>query len=484
MWNGKDGSVGNEIKRGLLRMKSNVHLSISYKISLRIVKVLNVILVTIPYGICWFGFYANRIASPYYERGNWAIIGLFILLYIWVGRTYDAFLVSYNRISEMIYSQILAILVADTVMFIVLWLLGKNFPFIVPALFALVVQIMLTALWSWGVHKWYFRLYPAKKTFIVWDMRRGLSDLIHSYGLSKKFDVAGDCLASECIQNLHILDGMEAVFLSGVHSHDRNIIIKYCVENHISAFVIPRIGDVIMSSAHRMHIFHLPMLRVDGYNPTPEFLFVKRLFDIVCSLVGIMLTSPIMLITAICIKRTDGGPVFYKQVRLTKDGKEFEVLKFRSMRVDAEKDGRARLSTGDKDDRITPVGHFIRKCRIDELPQFLNILKGDMSLVGPRPERPEIAREYEKELPEFRLRLQAKCGLTGYAQVYGKYNTTPYDKLQMDLMYIANASLAQDLSILFATVKILFIPESTEGIAEGAITAMEQEAAAGNIKDM
>lgn len=464
-------------------MKSNVHSDISYQLLLRIVKVLNVILVTIPYGICWFGFYAGRIASPYYARGNWAIIALFVVIYIWVGRTYDAFLVSYNRISEMIYSQVLAILVADTAMFIVLWLLGKTFPFMVPALLALGVQVLLATLWSVLAHNWYFQMYPAKKTFIVWDMRRGMTELIHSYGLSKKFQVMGDCSASECIKNLNRLDGMEAVFLSGVHSHDRNIIMKYCVERHISTFVIPRIGDVLMSSAHRMHMFHLPMLRVDGYNPTPEFLFFKRLFDIFCSLIGIVLTSPIMLITAICIKKTDGGPVFYKQTRLTKDGKEFDVLKFRSMRVDAEKDGRARLSTGDKDDRITPVGHVIRKCRIDELPQFINILKGDMSLVGPRPERPEIAKEYEKELPEFRLRLQAKCGLTGYAQVYGKYNTTPYDKLQMDLMYIANASLAQDLSILFATVKILFMPESTEGIAEGAVTAMEQEVAAGCVEE-
>ena len=181
-----------------------------------------------------------------------------------------------------------------------------------------------------------------------------------------------------------------------------------------------------------------------------------------------------LLTTAIAVK-SDGGPAFYKQVRLTKDGKQFEILKFRSMRVDAEKDGVARLSTGDKDDRITKVGHIIRACRLDELPQLLNILKGDLSIVGPRPERPEIAAQYCEEMPEFALRLQAKAGLTGYAQVYGKYNTTPYDKLQMDLMYIAHPSLIEDLKIMLATIKILFMPESTEGVAEGATTAMGQE---------
>ena len=163
------------------------------------------------------------------------------------------------------------------------------------------------------------------------------------------------------------------------------------------------------------------------------------------------------------------------KVSLILDGKQFEILKFRSMRVDAEKDGVARLSTGDKDDRITRVGHIIRACRLDELPQLLNILKGDLSVVGPRPERPEIAAQYCEEMPEFALRLQAKAGLTGYAQVYGKYNTAPYDKLQMDLMYIAHPSLIEDLKIMLATVKILFMAESTEGVAEGATTAMGQE---------
>jgi lipopolysaccharide/colanic/teichoic acid biosynthesis glycosyltransferase len=169
-----------------------------------------------------------------------------------------------------------------------------------------------------------------------------------------------------------------------------------------------------------------------------------------------------MVAVAIVIRR-DGGPAFYRQCRLTNDGKRFNVLKFRSMRVDAEKDGVARLAT-EKDDRITSVGHFIRKCRIDELPQLINILRGDMTIVGPRPERPEIAEKYEQELPEFSLRLQAKAGLTGYAQVYGKYNTTPYDKLRFDLMYIENYSILLDLKLMILTLRIIFSKESTEGI--------------------
>jgi len=444
---------------------------LSHDIKLRTLKIVNVLLMTVAFAVVWMVFLQSHIASPYYNKGNWLVIFIYLLLYAILGRTYDAFLVSYNRISDMIYSQCLAALIADFFLYILTWLLAKHLPNVLFFLMAFGVQILISILWSSLAHRWYFKTFPPKRTFIVWDMRKGMTDLIHEYGLSQKFNVVGDCKASECIHHLDRLDEMEAVFLTGVHSHDRNIIIKYCVEHHITSFIIPRIGDVMMSGAKRMHMFHLPILRLERYRPAPEYLFFKRLFDIIFALIGLVITSPVILVVSILIKKYDGGPVFYRQCRLTKDGKTFDVLKFRSMRVDAEKDGVARLSSGDADPRITPIGRSIRKVRIDELPQFINILKGDMSFVGPRPERPEIAKQYEEELPEFRLRLQAKCGLTGYAQVFGKYNTTPYDKLQLDLMYISNPSLVQDLRIIFATIKILFMKESTEGIAEGQTTA-------------
>ena len=183
-----------------------------------------------------------------------------------------------------------------------------------------------------------------------------------------------------------------------------------------------------------------------------------------------------MLFTALAVKLYDGGPVFYKQTRLTKDRKLFQIYKFRSMRVDAEKDGVARLSTGENDPRITPVGRLIRACRLDELPQLINILKGDMTIVGPRPERPEIAAEYEKQLPEFALRLQVKAGLTGYAQVYGKYNSSPYEKLEFDLMYINEMNFLVDLELMFNTFRIMFSKESTEGFESQMPWLAEQAA--------
>ena len=442
---------------------------------LRIIKIMDAVLMTVQFALCWYLYYAKHIASPFYAEGDYLVVALFFVLFVIFGRVYDAFLMSMQRISEIVYAQFLAAAVSDFIMYIVIWLLSKHLPNILPGVAALIGQVVLAAVWAYNAHHAYFKIFPPQATAVIYDTRHGMEKLIGKYGLDTKYKVVLTATADECIANLAMLDGVSTVFMSGIHSHDRNVILKYCVENNIGIFVIPRIGDTIMSGAYPMHMFHLPMLKVGRYHPQPEYLFIKRLLDIVISAVALVVLSPIFLVTAIAIKVTDHGPVFYKQIRLTKDGKEFGILKFRSMRVDAEKDGVARLSSGDHDDRITPVGKVIRACRIDELPQLVNILRGELSIVGPRPERPEIAAQYCEEMPEFSLRLQAKAGLTGYAQIYGKYNTTPYDKLVMDLMYIAHPSIVEDLKIMFATVKILFMPESTEGVSEGQTTAMSGE---------
>ncbi len=426
-----------------------------------------------PFAWGWFHYYAEHMALPFYDRGNWVVVALYAVLYMIFGRVYGGFWISLNRISESVYSQALAVMMTSGIMYVVTFLLERQLPDIWPVMAAFAVQLVLSGLWSMAANVAYYMLFPATKTIIVYDERQGMEKLIQDYGFEKKFTVIKTLTVEQCIANIDLLHNAQTVFVSGVHSHERNVILKYCVEQGIMMYLVPRIGDVLMSGAQRMHMFHLPMLRVGRYNPSPWHTIAKRTFDVVSAGALFLVISPLMLITAIAIK-TDGGPVFYKQRRLTQDGKEFDVLKFRSMRVDAEKDGVARLSTGDNDDRITKVGHFIRKVRIDELPQLLNIIGGSLSVVGPRPERPEIASQYVKELPEFSLRLQAKAGLTGYAQVYGKYNTTPYDKLQMDLMYISNPSFWEDLRIIFATIKILFVPESTEGVAEGQKTAMRE----------
>lgn len=436
---------------------------------LRLVKLTNVILMLVPIILSWKFYYSSQIVVTY-EWNEEVLIGfIYCIVYMVFGRIYEAFNVYLLRISEMIYSQILACFFSDAILYLIICLMTGRLSSLWPIVISLLIQLVLSVLWCLMTHLWYYHTFPAQPTAVIYDLRPGMENLINEYGMDKRFRV----VKTVDIRNFQMeqLEGVTAVFLCGIPSHKRNIICKYCINAGITIYTIPRIGDLIMSGAKQMHMFHLPIQRVERYRPVPEYRIIKRLFDVIISGAALLILSPLMIITAIAVKSVDGGPALYRQKRLTKDGQVFELLKFRSMRVDAEKDGVARLSTGDKDERITPVGHVIRKVRLDELPQLINILRGEMSIVGPRPERPEIAAQYEETLPEFRLRLQAKAGLTGYAQVYGKYNTTPYDKLQMDLMYIAHPSLFEDLRIMFATVKILFTPESTEGVGEGQVTA-------------
>ncbi|KRL98681.1 MULTISPECIES: exopolysaccharide biosynthesis polyprenyl glycosylphosphotransferase [Liquorilactobacillus] len=438
----------------------------------RAMKIGNLLLMTLSFGYVWYSFYADKVIAPFYDRGNLLILVTFMLVYFLYGRTYDAFAVDILKFSELVYSQCLSLIATNCIMYLIIAVLSRRIVSAIPLISCLLVQVGLSFIWSLFARRIYIRLFPIKKTLVIYDKHSEIGSMVAKHELKNIFSVKKNVTVQELGENVTSkFEQIDAVFLINIHSHVRNQIIKECVAQDISVYILPRIGDVMMSGAEKMHILHLPILKIARYNPKPEYIIIKRLFDFCAAGVLFILTLPVFLLVALAIKSTDQGPIFYKQCRLTKDGKKFNVLKFRSMRVDAEKDGIARLSTGDKDTRITPVGKFLRKVRLDELPQLLNIIKGDMSVVGPRPERPEIARQYEKTLPEFALRLQAKAGLTGYAQVYGKYNTTPYNKLEMDLMYIAKPSLLADLKIIFATIKILFMSESTEGVSEESTTA-------------
>lgn len=442
-----------------------------YDLTVSAVNAFGAACITVLFGLCWFSFYEDALFAPFHLEG-WCVTALFCLVYRLLCRAYNSFEVVLQSVQEAVYSQALSILFADVIFYFVTCLLARRFVNVLPILGTFAVQLLAAALWCAMKRRWHFTSRPAVPSVVVYSDHTEVDELIAHSGLDKSFNVTSTVDADSCLADLSMLDSAGVVFLSDVSSSQRNEILKYCVERDIDVYVTPRIGDTLMQSARQVHLFHLPVLQVGRYHPAPLYLFLKRSFDILASALALLVLSPLFLVTSVAIKAYDGGPVFYTQDRLTRNGKIFKIHKFRSMRVDAEKDGVARLSTGEHDDRITPVGRVIRKTRIDELPQLVDILKGDLSVVGPRPERPEIAAQYEETMPEFRLRLQAKAGLTGYAQVYGKYNTRPYDKLKMDLMYISRPSVIEDLRICFATVKILFMPESTEGIAEGATTAL------------
>ena len=261
------------------------------------------------------------------------------------------------------------------------------------------------------------------------------------------------------------ISAFDAVLINDIPSQVKNSILKMCFEMDKRVYYTPKLSDIIVRSSDSINLFDTPLYLCRNIGMPWYKRAIKRTFDVVVSLVAFIITLPIMIVTAIAIKCEDGGPVFFKQERVTMNARRFEILKFRSMIVDAEKDGKPHPA-GVNDDRITKVGRFIRRTRIDELPQIINILKGDMSIVGPRPERWEHNEMYSRDIPEFPFRLKVKGGLTGYAQVYGKYNTSALDKLKLDMMYIMNWSLLLDIQILFETVKVLFKKESTEGFED------------------
>lgn len=420
------------------------------------------------YGEITFQGYGFR--YNYYVTVGYAVI---LLLF---NRTYNAYLLGYLRVRLLIFHQFLAQLFSVAIIWVGATVAWRQFHAPWMLLIALATQLVIDIIWSLIANSIYYRINPAKRTVLIYrkdidKVRFGSikgTPTENMYRIVKEIQFNGDF-----IELKDQLAGYEAIFVAGVNSHCRNGILKFCKEEGIPGFFLPHVGDVIMQEAKHIQSFASPVLYVNRKSLNVEYAIIKRAFDIVASLLGIVILSPIMLITALCIKIYDGGPALYKQVRLTKNGREFNVLKFRSMSVDAEKDGVARLSTGDSDSRITPIGKVIRKCRADEIPQLFNILAGSMSIVGPRPERPEIAEQYYKTMPDFQLRLQVRAGLTGYAQVYGRYNTDPYQKLEFDLLYIRNMNVLTDIRLMFATISILFMKESTEGVKEGQETAMK-----------
>lgn len=435
------------------------------KIPFAFIKMMNIILLAVPFAGCWILYYSKHITASGSERVLVLIMATFLVVCYYFCQKLDCFRVSIYQVRDIAFGQVLATMITDLCMFVIIWMLSVHMPKLSPGIIAWACQCVIGVIWSFVMHWCYFAAHQPLKTAVVYDERTGMEDLIHTYGLQKRFNIEEVYCIEDITENLDLLHGYEAVFLCGIHSLERNMVLKYAVAHRIKLFIIPRIPDVMMRGSEQIHMLHLPILKAQRYRPPAEYQIIKRAMDIVLSALAMIILSPVFLVTAVAV-RADGGPAIYRQKRLTKDGKIFEILKFRSMCVDAEKYSGAVLSAGEDDPRITKVGKVIRALRIDELPQLWNILKGDMSIVGPRPERPEIVAEIEKDLPEYAFRLQVKAGLTGYAQVYGKYNTTFYDKLLMDLMYIANPGILEDLTIMLATVRILTDKESTEGVGE------------------
>lgn len=443
-----------------------------------LLSLIGLILQTAVYGYLWYNIYFPYISYrlPFWQKGHWLLILLYFALLTLFSQTYGGTKIGYLKGTDVFFSQFFALLCVNIISYIQLSLMALTLLRPSYMLWAAAVQLAIAAVWTFLCQKVYQRLFPPRKLLLIYG-ERPIQDIMGKFASRPdKYDIVKSMNLTEGLPAIYdeITAGYGGIVLWDIPTSVRNDLLKYCYSKYIRVYLMPKISDVIIRGADPVHLFDTPIFLTREYSMTIEQRIVKRLIDVVCSLILIVLASPFMLITALAVKLYDHGPVLYKQIRCTTGGKEFKILKFRSMRVDAEKDGVARLAS-QNDSRITPVGKFIRKVRLDELPQLFNILKGDMSFIGPRPERPEIIKQYMEDMPEFAFRMKMKAGLAGYAQVYGKYNTTPYDKLKLDLFYIENYTVWLDLKLMLLTLKILFKPESTEGIDEKQTTALKEK---------
>lgn len=427
-----------------------------------------ILIETLFFTVVWFGLYNGRMRTPFENKGNLMMVGCYIFfltvfIYMYGGMKY-----AYYRKGQLILSQTLGTLIANAVIYIQIIMVFGMFPFpILWPIFALFLAEFLVILVLNQVSDVIVRrIFPPRKLLLVCDLALKDNLLRKLSGRQDLYEISKCVSAKEPLYKLKMeVQNCDAMMLYGLEEQKRNMLLKYCYERSIRIYVAPEITDILLRGADKVHSFDTPFLLLRNYGPSFEQRIVKRLMDIALSGLMLLIASPFMLLTALAIKLEDGGPALFLQERVTVNGKKFFIYKFRSMIVDAEKHGAQFANKNDS--RITKVGRFIRATRLDELPQLLNIIKGDMSIVGPRPERQQYIDEFCKETPEFIYRLKVKAGLTGYAQIYGKYNTTPLDKLKLDLMYIETYSLLLDIRLMFLTLKIMFTRESTEGVEDG-----------------
>lgn len=426
------------------------------------------------FSVIWYQLYVPQMEDQFWRRGNWAVIGMYTLVLFFFIRTFGGYRVGYLRITDICLSQVLGIMFSNFIEYFQVCMIANEYMPVFPIFILTVLEILIMLPSVFLVRYCYVRLYPPRKMIVIYG-EHSPDELIAKINSRKdKYDVCATASIYEGYEVLYskILEH-EAVVLCDLSTEIRNKILKFCYDQNKRTYITPKISDIIITGTDRIHLFDTPLMLARNQGLTIEQRFLKRAMDIVFSLAAIIISSPVLLLIAIAIKAYDKGPVFYTQERLTRERESFQIIKFRSMKVNSEEKG-AQLAKKD-DERITPIGKIIRRTHLDELPQIFNILKGDMSFVGPRPERQVIAERYEEVVPEFRFRLKVKAGLTGYAQVYGKYNTTPYDKLKLDLTYIETYSAWLDIKLMLMTVKIMFQKENTEGIDKNQNTAIRKE---------
>ena len=411
-----------------------------------------------------FGMDNQAILKP--SRTMATTILTFVIVGLLMVAIYGKYDVGRRKSKPIIYSLILAVLLTDIITYLQLMIMNTITPDVAAfrlthsweLLLVMFVQIVFIVTFVYLGNGIYFRINPPEKCCVITSRETDLEKLSRSLKKYKKQYEVLRVIDYRRTDIEEIIEKMDTVIMYNVPMNERTEIVNYCYEHLINIYINPEITDIVENLAEHYLLDDVSMLNFNVEGLTLEQRFFKRAFDIVVSSIAIIVSSPFWLISAIAIKLGDGGPVFFKQKRATRDGRVFYVYKFRSMKVNVDN----RSATAN-DDRITKVGKILRKTRLDEIPQFLNIFLGDMSFVGPRPEMLENVYSYTEDLPEFKYRLRVKAGLTGYAQIAGKYNTSPKDKLILDMMYIEKYSFWGDIKLCFQTLIVLLKSDSTEG---------------------
>ncbi len=430
----------------------------------------------VAFSYVWFCCYDISADSPFFRHGHIIVIAMYAIFIYMLTKTFNGYKISYMRVPDLILAHGFSELLSNVAGYFFICMMWSEYMELVPMVMLSLVQIGVSSLWVILVKQIYMKAFPPRRVIIIYgkypleQFLKKLNSRNDKYVVSEilNYEKGYEKICSE------VLD-FEGVFLYDLSAEERNSIIKYCYKHGIRTYVVPKITDIIMRGSDDLHLLDTPLYLSRNQGLFVDQRIAKRIVDIVVSIIGIVVLAPFMLIVAAIIKLYDGGPVFYRQERLTRDGKKFVIFKFRSMRTDAETSGACLARK--HDDRVTPVGRVLRNFHIDELPQLFNVIAGDMSIVGPRPERPEIFEKYSKSIPEFDFRLKVKAGITGYAQVYGKYNTVPIDKLRMDLIYIQEYSLWLDIKLMLLTVRAIFRKENSEGVRDGQTTALVNDRA-------
>lgn len=437
------------------------------KLKRTIVFILKIALFASLFGI-FFGIFG--INNPWlfnFSRTTGVTMVTFVVLGIALMSVYGGYAVGSQKSRPIVHSMALATVITDLVTHLQLSIMNtseKNndhFVYETPHLLLLVMvlQVLVIIFFAYFGNYVYFSIEPPERCCVISSSSQSLGHIIPKILRFKKQYEIDEIVRYDAQNVLDVISRSDTIFLYDVPTKERTDLIDFCYQKQKNIYYNFEMIDVVSQGAKYVTLDDKSMVMHMAKDLTFEQRVIKRLMDLSISIVALILTSPIMLACAIAIKAEDGGKVFYKQKRLTKYGRVFEVYKFRTMK----EENSIHKSVTENDDRITKVGKYLRKFRIDELPQLLNILKGDMTVVGPRPEMLENVEKYTEELPEFAYRLRMKAGLTGLAQISGKYNTSPKDKLVMDLMYIENYSIWQDIKLIFQTITVfLKASESTE----------------------